>query len=123
MATLVDTSVWIHHFRSTEPLLSQLLNDDVVCCHPLIIGELACGNLKRRAETLQSLTLLPCTPIVEYDEIVSFIEAHHLFGQGLGWVDVHLLASAILHQIRLWTLDGPLQRAAKKLNCNFTHFE
>jgi predicted nucleic acid-binding protein len=123
MATLVDTSVWIQHFRSTGPLISQLLNDDVVCCHPLIIGELACGNLKRRAETLQSLALLPSTPTVGYDEILSFIEAHHLFGQGLGWVDVHLLASVILHQVRLWTLDGPLQRAARKLECSFDPFE
>ncbi|WP_447985825.1 type II toxin-antitoxin system VapC family toxin [Nitrospira sp. Nam74] len=102
MPTLVDTSVWIHHFRTDSPALRHLLEEDLVVCHPLVIGELACGNIKHRSEVLESLTVLPATPIVEYEELLTFIEAHKLFGQGLGWTGVHLLASTLLQQGTLW---------------------
>ena len=88
-------------------------------CHPLVIGELACGNMKRRSEALGSLAMLPTTPTVEYDELLTFIETHKLSGQGLGWIDVHLLASAVLDGVTLWTLDQSLRHAAKKLRCDF----
>ncbi len=119
MPALVDTSVWIEHFRANTPALRRLLDEDAVLSHPLIIGELACGNLRNRSDVLRSLALLPATPIVDYDEVLSFVERHRLYGQGLGWVDVHLLASALLSGITLWTLDRQLQRAAKKLRCSF----
>ena len=119
MLTLVDTSVWIDHFRANSPALRQLLEEDRVVCHPLVIGELACGNLKHRSKVLESLTVLPTTPTIEYEELLTFIETHKLFGQGLGWIDVHLLASTLLQQVTLWTLDQPLRRAARKLRCSF----
>ena len=119
MLTLVDTSVWIHHFRANSPALRQLLEEDLVVCHPLVIGELACGNLKHRSKVLESLTVLPTTPTIEYEELHTFIETHKLFGHGLGWIDVHLLASTIFQQLTLWTLDQPVRHAARKLRCSF----
>lgn len=119
MPTLVDTSVWIDHLRTNSPALRRLLDDDLVICHPLVIGELACGNMKHRSEVLESLAVLPTTPTIEYQELLAFIETHKLFGQGLGWIDVHLLASTMLQQATLWTLDLPLRRAARTLRCSF----
>lgn len=119
MPTLVDTSVWVNHLRTDAPALRRLLEEDLVLCHPLVIGELACGNLKDRSDVLGSLTVLPTTPTIEYEEVLMFIETHKLFGQGLGWIDVHLLASAVLGRVSLWTLDQSLRTAAKKLRCNF----
>ena len=119
MPTLVDTSVWIDHFRANSPALCQLLEEDLVACHPLVIGELACGNLKHRSKVLESLTVLPITPTIEYEELLTLIETHKLFGQGLGWIDIHLLASTLLQQVTLWTLDQPVRHAARKLRCSF----
>ena len=119
MLTLIDTSVWIDHFRANSPALRQLLEEDQVACHPLVIGELACGNLKHRSKVLESLTVLPTTPTIEYEELLTFIETHKLFRQGLGWIDVHLLASTIFQQLTLWTLDQPVRHAARKLRCSF----
>ncbi|MGQ0695384.1 MAG: type II toxin-antitoxin system VapC family toxin [Nitrospiraceae bacterium] len=119
MPTLVDTSVWLDHFRTNSPTLRQLLDEDLVVCHPLVIGELACGNMKHRSEVLESLAVLPTTPTVEYQELLTFIETHKLFGQGLGWIDVHLLASTLLQQVTLWTRDQPLRQAARKLRCSY----
>lgn len=119
MLTLVDTSVWINHFRANSPALCQLLEEELVVCHPLVIGELACGNLKHRSNVLESLSVLPTTPTIEYEELLTFIETHKLFGQGLGWIDVHLLASTLLQQVTFWTLDQPLRHAARKLRCSF----
>jgi predicted nucleic acid-binding protein len=119
MPILVDTSVWIEHFRTDSPALRELLEEDVVLCHPLVIGELACGNMKHRSDILGFLAALPSTPTIEYDELLVFIETHKLFGLGLGWIDVHLLASTLLHQATLWTLDHPLRQAARRLHCSF----
>jgi predicted nucleic acid-binding protein len=116
--TLVDTSVWIDHFRTSSPQLHQLLEADSVLCHPLIIGELACGNLRHRSQILESLAALPSTPVIEYEEILAFIDTHRLSGQGLGWVDVHLLAATLLHNTTIWAHDQPFQRAARKLRCS-----
>jgi len=75
--------------------------------------------MKHRSEVLESLALLTNTPIIEYQEILAFLETHKLFGQGLGWIDVHLLASALLQQVTIWTSDQPLRQAARKLRCSF----
>ena len=119
MAILVDTSVWIDHLRTNSPALRRLLDSDMVVCHPLVIGEIACGNMKHRSEVIESLAVLPTTPIIEYQEVLTFIETHKLFGQGLGWIDVHLLASTTLQHVTLWTLDQPLRNAARRLRCHF----
>lgn len=90
--------------------------DEQVVCHPLIIGELACGNLKNRKEITSLLKTLPQGKTAENDEILDFIENKKLFGSGVGIVDVQLLASAMLTKILLWTSDKPLRVAALKFS-------
>ncbi len=116
---LVDTNVWIRHFRESDAELIAHLNIGFVACHPFIIGELACGNLGNRAEILMLLQVLPSTPIVEPTEILEFIENNSLMGRGLGYVDIHLLASAILGNVVLWTLDRRLHEAATELRISY----
>lgn len=113
---IVDTSVWIKHLRKPDVELIEQLNIGFVACHPFIIGELACGNLSNRAEILMLFQALPSTPIVEPAEILDFIENNSLMGRGLGYVDIHLLASAILGNVALWTLDRRLHEAAIELS-------
>ncbi len=113
--TLVDTSVWIDHLRKDNPMLKKLLNDSEVLVHPFIIGELACGNLKNRSEILRLLDELPKAVVAENAEVLQFVERNQLFGQGMGWIDVHLLASAILSRSTMLTFDKTLEKAYKKL--------
>lgn len=113
--TLVDTSVWVDHLRNGNDALSELLLKDEVVRHPMVIGELACGNLKRRKELLSLLHALPTVERVSDDEILFFMEQHRLSGRGLGLVDVHILASCFISRTPLWTLDGRLQQAANDL--------
>ena len=113
---LVDTSIWVTHLRQGSPQLEKLLMDAEVICHSFIIGELACGNLKNRNEIISLLQSLPMAPIIEFDEFIFFIERNRLMGIGIGFVDVHLLASAQLTGIPLWTADKRLKSAATKLD-------
>lgn len=113
---LVDTSIWISHLREGNSHLKELLEDGSVVCHPFIIGELMCGSLKNRKEIISLLKALPQVQTAESDEILQFVESKRLFGTGLGFVDVHLLASALLTRVLLFTADKPLQRAAARLN-------
>ena len=113
---LVDTSIWVTHLRQGNRQLETLLMDAEVMCHPFIIGELACGNLKNRDEILSLLKSLPLAPTIEFDEYIFFIERNRLMGIGIGFVDVHLLASAQLTKIPLWTADRRLKSAATKLD-------
>lgn len=113
---LVDTSVWIHHFRTGSVQLRSFLDEEQVFCHPFIAGELACGTLRNRHEILSLLRALPQARVLEHEEVLHFLEGRHLYGRGLGWVDAHLLASALLTGCTLWTLDKPLLRAAATLN-------
>ena len=112
---LVDTAIWVSHLKKGDAGLKTLLEDGEVLCHPCIIGELACGNLKNRAEILSLLQALPQAKVAEHDEVMELIEIHHLSGGGLGYVDVHLLASALLSKAPIWTTDKSLSAAAKKL--------
>lgn len=116
---IVDTSLWVRHLRSGDRHLSSLLEDGEVVSHPFIVGELACGNLKNRKEVLSLLQALPMLPAVEHDEALFFIEKNKLMGSGIGLVDVHLLASARLSRIPLWTSDGKLRSAADKLKLSY----
>ncbi|WP_447599793.1 type II toxin-antitoxin system VapC family toxin [Nitrospira sp. Nam80] len=113
---LVDTSVWIHHFRTGSEQLQSLLSEEQVFCHPFIAGELACGTLRNRHEILTLLGALPQARVLEHDEVLHFLDGRRLYGRGLGWIDVHILASALLTGCALWSLDGPLLRAAATLN-------
>jgi predicted nucleic acid-binding protein len=116
---LVDTSVWVSHLRDGNAELANLLNNGRVLCHPLIVGELACGNLKDRTVILSFLQLLPISIEVEHHEVLSFIENKLLMGKGLGYVDVHLLTSAVLTGIPIWTLDKRLSQVADTLNIKY----
>jgi predicted nucleic acid-binding protein len=87
---LVDTSVWVDHFRSGVTGLDALLTAGQVICHPFIIGELACGHLKNRAEILTLLQELPQAICAQDEEIIQFIDDHNLMGKGLGYIDIHL---------------------------------
>ncbi len=112
---LVDTSVWIDHLRRHDRTLAHLLDHQAVLQHPFVIGELACGNLHHRQEVLEHLQRLPASTVASDAEARHLVEAHALHGQGLGWVDVHLLAAARLTGCRLWARDRALARAAEKL--------
>jgi predicted nucleic acid-binding protein len=117
---LVDTSVWINHLRAGHRGLSALLNNAEVLCHPLVIGELACGNLKNRKMVLSLLQALPTAEIIEYQEILPFIETHKLMGLGLGYIDIHLLASAFLSHAQLLTLDRKLSQTASRFHLMYS---
>jgi len=116
---LIDTSVWVSHFKDGNQQLEALLMKGKVACHPFIIGELACGNLKNRQEILSLLEALPTATTADHTEVLYFIEQHRLMGIGLSYIDVHLLASARLSRIRFWTRDKKLREAAVKLNASF----
>jgi predicted nucleic acid-binding protein len=120
MTVLVDTSVWVDFLRQKDAVLSGLLEAGDLVCHPFVIGELACGRLHPRGEILERLSLLPAAPKVTDAEALAFIEMHRLPGLGLGLVDVHLLASAVLGRAALWTRDTRLRKAAETLGVGFT---
>ncbi|WJW75576.1 type II toxin-antitoxin system VapC family toxin [Thiohalobacter sp. IOR34] len=113
---LVDTSVWIDHFRTGDPGLAALLEDCRVLAHPFVIGELACGNLARRSDILGLLQDLPQATVATDAEVRVFIERHRLMGRGIGYVDAHLLSSAALTEsARLRTRDKRLAELAAEL--------
>ena len=113
--TLVDTSVWVDHLRRGNHRLVALLDDARVLCHPLIVGELACGNLAERDQVLRLLDALPAAPPAEHDEVLTLVGTHRLHGRGLGWIDMHLLASTLLAGCGLWTLDKRLHATAVRI--------
>ena len=113
---LVDTSVWVDHLHKGAPRLAAALDRGEVLIHPFVLGELACGNLKSRREVLRLLGDLPAAPMAEEREAREFIERRVLMGRGIGYVDVHLLASVILgHGAYLWTRDRRLAAVAADL--------
>jgi len=116
---IVDTSIWVTHLRQGSRQLEKLLYDAEVMCHPFIVGELACGNLKNRTEIISLVQSLPMAPTIEFDEFLFFIDRNHLMGKGVGFVDVHLLASAQLTGMPLWTADKRLKSAADQLELAF----
>ena len=118
---LVDTSVWVSFLSDREPLLKKLLNNGDVVCHPFIIGELACGNIKNRSEVLSLLHALPGAEIADHSEVLRFIEDNRLMGRGLGLIDVHLLTSAVLSDVSLFTLDKSLKLAASEFSIDYSH--
>lgn len=113
---LIDTSVWVDHLRSGLPELVSLLEEERVLMHPVVLGEIACGDLRQRQSTLRLLSGLPEAVQASNAEAIAFIEAKALMGQGIGFIDVHLLASTALSgQARLWTHDKRLAQAAMRL--------
>jgi predicted nucleic acid-binding protein len=120
-AVLVDTSVWVGHFRRANPVLRSLLENDRVLCHPLIVLELACGTPPApRERTLGDLKLLRQAKVATTEEVLSLIETERLFETGCGAVDIALLASVLLTpNARLWTADRNLEALAARLDVAF----
>jgi predicted nucleic acid-binding protein len=112
---LADTSVWIGHLREGQPVLKRLLSEGAVLMHAFVSGELACGNLENRAVIFSDLNSLPLAVNASNAEVMSLLEERRLWGRGLGWIDAHLLASALVTNCRLWTLDKRLAEAASEL--------
>ena len=114
---LVDTSVWINFLRTGNPELESLLNRNRVVMHPMVIGELACGNLRNRQSLLKLWNSLTTLTQASHKEVLYFIGHHQLMGRGIGYVDTHLLTSvALATNVRLWTCDKRLAEVASSLN-------
>ena len=117
---LVDTSVWIDHLRIGDPQLTALLQEAQVLAHPWVIGELALGQLSGRSEVLGLLSNHPRAKVATEAEVMTLVETRHLFGLGIGYVDAHLLAAALLTtDARLWTRDKRLAAAAADLEISY----
>lgn len=112
---LVDTSVWSDHLRRHDPAMAKQLAAGEVLVHPFVVGEIACGAFPHRSEALSLMNRLPSAPLLAQAELLGFIERHALAGRGVGFVDIHLLASAMVVNARLWTRDRRLAQAASGL--------
>lgn len=120
MAVLVDTSVWVEHFRFGNTELSLLLKMDEVLVHPFVIAELACGTPPKREQTLKDLSLLRHVTQANVSEVLDFIESQKLYGRGCGYVDMTLLASVLLTPAsRLWTYDKRLNQLADEFSVSY----
>jgi predicted nucleic acid-binding protein len=116
---LVDTSVWIAHLRWQLPDLAALLEKELVLTHPFVIGEVACGQIRQRTEILRLLNELRAPESASHDEVLRMIEDRKLWGKGIGFVDFHLLASALLAGCQLWTIDRKLNELAIDFKLNW----
>jgi predicted nucleic acid-binding protein len=120
MGVLVDTSVWVDHFRQRNDTLVGLLERDQVMVHPLVVGEIACGTPPNRLQTLANLNRLQHTQQASVREVVAFVERERLFGLGCGMVDLLLLASTLMTPgAALWTLDKRLGALAERFDVLF----
>ncbi|HTJ57821.1 MAG TPA: PIN domain-containing protein [Devosiaceae bacterium] len=114
---LADTSIWVDHLRGRETPLIGLLATGQVMVHPFVVGEIALGHLPRRAETIDSLKLLPTSIVAQHEEVLEFLDRHALHGAGIGWVDAHLAASTRLtNRLQLWSRDRRLAGVARALD-------
>lgn len=116
---LVDSSVWIDHLRYGNADLSAALSSGEILTHEFIIGELACGDLRNRAELMADFKALPTAVVARHDEVLAMVELRRLSGKGLGWIDAHLIASCLILGAKLWTADKALQRAARALGLSY----
>jgi predicted nucleic acid-binding protein len=117
---LVDTCVWVRHFRLRNPQLLAMLEDGEVLSHPLVVGELAMGSLKDRPQTLWSLSKLGRPPIATDAETHQMVEARRLWGRGIQWNDARILASAVIGGVKLWTVDFKLADIAREMGVSWS---
>ncbi len=118
---LVDSSVWIDHLRASDTTLTELLDRGQILTHPCVVGEIALGSLRQRAEIIRALSGLPKATLAEHDEVMAFIDRFSLFARGIGYIDVHLLASVRLTpDAVLWTRDRRLHETASELAIAYT---
>jgi predicted nucleic acid-binding protein len=118
MSILVDTSVWIRFLSDRAPFseeLDRLLADDVVAGHEFVYGELLVGDRGGRPALLSSYEQMEQVPALPHSDVVAFVRARRFHGRGIGWIDAHLLASALVGGVQLWTADGPLGAIADEL--------
>lgn len=119
---LADTSVWIDHLRNGDSVLASLLDQNEILMHPMVVGELACGNLRDREGRLGFLADLPQIPLASHQEVLTFIERNQLMGQGIGYIDAHLLtATSLAESVLLWTKDRRLMTLAARMG--LAHFQ
>ena len=115
MRVLVDTSVWVAHFRQANADLMELLDLEDALMHPMVLGEVACGTPPSRSQTLSDLADLPSVQLAGTREVLAFVERERLFGLGCGLVDITLLASTLMTpDVELWTFDKRLQTLAER---------
>jgi predicted nucleic acid-binding protein len=121
VSVLLDTSVWIRHFRRSNPRVVQLLESELVVSHEFVVAELACGSLKSREETLGYLNELVALPTVFTREVILLLESKVLYSRGIGLIDAHLLASTLITpDTQLWTADKRLQKIASELGIAYS---
>lgn len=120
---LVDTSIWIDHLHKADTTLVDLLEAGEVVTHSCVIGEMACGSLSHRDRFLAQLRCLPMSSEAGSEECLFLVETHHLFGKGLSWTDVQILASALLSGAKIWTHDKPLRHVALTLGASFPEIQ
>jgi predicted nucleic acid-binding protein len=122
MSVLVDTSVWIRFLSNRAPFAAELdvllAHDDVVG-HECVYGELLMGDKGGRRQLLASYERMAHAPVVAHADVVDFVRARKLQGRGVGWVDVQLLASALVGGLKLWTADEPLAALATEAGVNY----
>ena len=116
---LVDTSVWIDHFHHSDEGLKELLLSNQVCIHPFVLGELSCGTIRNRKEVFSLFRTLRSIDLVLDEEAFILIEERKLLGRGLGFIDIHILASALVHHVPIWTRDRSLCRVAGQLGISY----
>lgn len=112
---LADTSVWVDHLRANDQAMARLLDEESIIMHPFVIGEIALGHLKPRADILRALQTLPRAEVANPSEVLDFIDRYQLIGAGIGYVDAHLLVAGALSLCAIWTRDKRLQLIAKDL--------
>jgi hypothetical protein len=115
--TLVDTSIWVRFLQKREPYhteLKTLLSQEQVIGHPLVFGELLIGDSGGRTRVLDDYARMEHARAVAHEELVTLVRTRRLFGRGIGWIDVHLLASAILCRATFWTADQALEEVASE---------
>ena len=122
MNVLVDTSVWVAHFKQRNEALVALLHAGWVVCHPHVVVEVACGTPPQRQQIIEMLSELEALPVATPGELLALLEWQVIFGRGCGFVDLSLLASALLGQpTSLWTLDKRLNTIAHELGLAYRH--
>ncbi|NNM45943.1 PIN domain-containing protein [Knoellia koreensis] len=113
---LVDTSVWIDHLHRSDPALTELLDGDEIGVHPVVVEELALGNIRQRREFLTLLGNLRSFPVLRHDELLALVDRHRLWGGGLSAADAHVMGSVLLAPgARLWTRDKQLANACRSV--------
>ena len=116
---IADSTIWVNHFRAGEDAVGRLASNADILMHPFVLTEVALGSLPNRGLTLRVLRRLIPAVVVRQEEVDTLIEEHKLFSTGIGLVDAHLLASALMMGCGLWTADAKLHRNAERLGVAF----